>query len=945
MHILSKLFYNRSGHYMPPLQRATRLIFAKRFFSAYWLLTVGYVATGKLALVLAVPPGYASPIFPPAGIAIAAMLIGGPAILPWTFLGSFLLNLWTASSVGPGSAVTWLAAAAVIASASALQAAIGGTVLRRAVGYPAPLDNGRDLWRFLILSPVCCLTSATLSLGGLLALSAVLRPDLVTSWVSWWIGDTLGVLVVLPLMFVVAGEPRGLWRSRAGPVALPMLLFFALFVAIFVRVGTWEHDEALLEFRLLSQQIVDKVHAGLTEQEIFLEQLERSFSRPAALSRADFQHLAKNLLRRFPTIQAVKWAPRIDFANRLAFEEAQHADLPGFEIQEADPSGRRRRAAERDQYYPVTYVEPLKGNEHIIGFDLFSEAGRRTAIEQAITAGSVTTTPPIRLVQENGDQPGILLIFPVHEGPNGPGVVSVALRMGTFVTGIIAPAGSILNVRLVDVGQKKALYSGFAPSAGDTASYEDTFGFGGRHYRVETVPSASYLEQHRRWQSWVVLVAGVVSTGFLGALLLLGTGYTRRVETVVNERTRDLETVNQRLQLEVKEREQAEAALRQAQRMEAIGQLTGGIAHDFNNLLTVVSGNAALLHDNAPDDVIARRASAIIRAAERGVRLTRQLLAFSRRQTLRPEAVDLRQRTHEIGEMLSRSLREDIEIAVEIPENLWPVTVDPAEFELALLNLGVNARDAMPNGGRFHVEARNVSFRSGHAGSEGLVGDFVALRLSDTGAGMTPEVLAHAFEPFFTTKEVGLGSGLGLSQVYGLAKQSGGAALIESEVGRGTAITLFLPRATKMSAEPCSAMSHVVPAAEPARILVVEDDDEVAEATAELLHDIGFQAVRVRDGKAALAALDGSPTIELVMSDIVMAGGMSGLELARTLRERRRELPVVLATGYSQYALQAVKEGFTLVEKPYRRDALAASLRAAARRARRPEGEAEPLSR
>jgi signal transduction histidine kinase/CheY-like chemotaxis protein/integral membrane sensor domain MASE1 len=936
------VFYSTFAPYVPLFRHAIRLILTKRPISAYWLLTPGYIVTGKLALLLAVPPGYASPIFPPAGIAIAAMLIGGPATLPWTFLGSFLLNLWTGSSVGYASAVIWLTVAAVIASASALQAAIGGTVLQRAIGYPAPLDNERDLWRFLILSPVCCLTSATLSLGGLLTLGAVPLSDLVTNWVSWWIGDTLGVLVVLPLMFVIAGEPRRLWRSRAGPVALPMLLFFALFVAIFVRVRTWEHDEALLEFRLLSQQIVDKIHAGLTEQEIFLEQLERSFSRTTPLSRADFQHLTKNLLQRFSTIQAVKWAPRIDFSHRVMFEEAQHADLPGFEIREVNRSGQRRRSAERDKYYPVTYVEPPKGNEHIVGFDLVSEAGRRAAIEQAIGTGRVATTPPIRLVQADGDQAGILLIFPVNEGPNGPGVVSVALRMGTFVSGIVAPVDPILNVRLVDVEQDNELYSGFGLLADSAAAYEDTFDFGGRHYRIETVPTALYLQQHRRWQSWGVLVAGVVSTGLLGALLLLSTGYTRRVETVVDERTRDLETVNQRLQLEVREREQAEAALRQAQRMEAIGQLTGGIAHDFNNLLTVVSGNAALLHDNAPDDVIARRASAIIRAAEQGVRLTRQLLAFSRRQTLRPESVDLRQRTHEIAEMLSRSLREDIEIAVDIPENLWPVMVDPAEFELALLNLAVNARDAMPSGGRLHVKAQNLLFCPGDAAPEGLIGDFIAMTLSDTGTGMTREVLAHAFEPFFTTKEVGVGSGLGLSQVYGFAKQSGGAALIESELGQGTSISLFLPRATNISTNPCPAASDAVLATARARILLVEDDDGVAEATAELLRDIGFQVLRVRDGKAAFAALDRNSTIELVMSDIVMPGGISGLELARALREHRPELPVVLATGYSQYALQAVKEGFRLVEKPFSREVLAAAIRAAAEPSGRAGSKAPP---
>jgi signal transduction histidine kinase/CheY-like chemotaxis protein len=900
------------------------------------LLTLAYVVTGKLALMLAVPPGYASPIFPPAGIAVAAMLIAGRVTLPWTFLGSFLLNLWIGYSLGHRLDEHGFAAAIVIAAASTLQAAGGGSALRHAIGYPAPLDNSRDLSRFLLLAPVICLISASLSLSGLSALGVVKPADLAESWVSWWIGDTLGVLVVVPLTLVLAGEPRELWRSRLRPVALPILLSFVLFTAIFIRVSSWEHDGTLLEFRILSQQMVDKIRTGLEQQDVFLEQLERSFSGRAALSQSDFAHHVESLLQRFPVLQAVEWAPRIDATRRARFEAAQQPDSPGFAIRELGPSGELRRAGERALFYPVTYVEPSHGNEQAVGFDLTSDSDRKAAVEQAINTGSVAATAPIRLVQEQGEEAGILLIFAVHDGSNGAGVVLVVLRMGTFTESILAPVNAMISVRLVDLERDKALYGGFSLAPG-AVSYQDVFAFGGRRYSVQTIPTALYLAQHRGWQSWAVLVAGVFSTGILGALLLLGTGYTRQVEKMVEERTRDLESVNQQLQLEIKERQQAEAALRQAQRLEAIGQLTGGIAHDFNNLLMVVSGNAGLLNENARDDAVRRRASAIMQAAERGQRLTRQLLAFSRRRTLRPEPVDLRQRLHEIVEMLSRSLPEDIEVTVEMPEDIWPVVIDRAEFELALLNIGVNARDAMPRGGQFRIEARNAALYAGDMASNGLSGEFVAVTLSDTGSGMTEEVLERAFEPFFTTKEVGVGSGLGLSQVYGFAKQSGGTAVLASAVDVGTSITLFLPRATKTSVALHSGEADAVLSATRVRILLVEDDREVAAVTAELLQEIGCQAVSVYDGRAALAMLERDVKIDLVMSDIVMPGDISGIELARMLRDRRPDLPVLLTTGYSKYARQVVDEGFELIEKPYARDMLAASIqRAAARRQHAP---------
>ncbi|HEV2302555.1 MAG TPA: CHASE domain-containing protein [Stellaceae bacterium] len=896
----------------------------------YPALTLAYVLSGKLGLLLAVPPGYATAIFPPAGIAVAAMLVGGWASLPGTFFGSFLLNLWVGGGVSESVGAAVLAAF-VIAAGSAAQAAIAGEALRRAIGYPMRLDHGRELARLLLLVPICCLTSATLSLAGLAMLGVIRPEDLAGSWITWWIGDTLGVLVLLPLVLVIAGEPRSLWRSRGLSVALPMVLFFALFVAIFVLVSRWEHDAALLEFRMLSQQLVDRLRTGLDEQDVFLLQLQRSFSGPAALSRADFRSLVEDFRRRFPTVQAIEWAPRVERAERVRFEAAQQAELPGFAIREIGPAGAPRVAGERPQYYPVTYVEPYAGNQKAVGFDLASSPDRAAAAARAEASRTVAATPPIRLVQETGKEPGVLLLRAVRTGPNGPGLVLVVLRMGTFMRGLLASERSQLDARLVDVARHAILYNPAWRGSGG-ADFAREVDFGGRRFMLRTAPTAAYVARHRMWQSWAVLVTGVFSTGLLGALLLLGTGYARRIETVVDERTRDLETVNSRLQQEIRERRQAEAALRQAQRMEAIGQLTGGIAHDFNNLLMVVSGNAALLAQSAPDEAARRRAAAIAAASERGERLTRQLLAFSRRQTLRPEAIDLTQRMREIGEMLARSLREDIAVNLDLPDSLWPVVADPAEFELALLNIGVNARDAMPEGGRFRVTARNVSFAAGEAEEDGLVGDFVELTLSDSGVGMEPEVKAHAFEPFFTTKEIGAGSGLGLSQVYGFARQSGGGATIASGPGEGTAIRLFLPRAsaTPEAAPTAVARASEAPAPAPARALLVEDDPEVAEVTVELLRDLGYEAVTAANGRAALELLQRDPAVAIVLSDIVMPGGTSGVDLARHLRQHRPELPVVLLTGHSRSAAQLVAEGFVLLEKPYRRDDLAAVIRAAA---------------
>jgi PAS domain S-box-containing protein len=493
-------------------------------------LPVAYIATGRLGLFLAISPGYATAFFLPAGIAVAAMLMAGMVTLPGTFIGSFVLNLWIGYAAGHELDATNIAAAVTIGFASTLQAGIGGTILRKVVGYPAPLDNPRDLLFFLLLTPVVCAMSATISIGGIWTLGVIQSADLIVNWMTWWVGDTLGVLVALPLVLVLAGQPRMLWRLRFWYVAVPMILCVAVFVAIFIRVRSWEERQSLLAFQMRSQQLADSVKAALQEQSLFLDQLSSAFvNRRDAVTPVDFHGLVEGLLQRFPMIQAVEWAPKIGFNERDAFEHSRQQDLPGFEVRERGQSGQIRPAGERGEYYPVTYLEPIVGNEAATGFDLASDVVRKTAIDAAVRSGSVIATEPIRLVQERGQEGGVLLIRSVSDGPTGPGVVLVVLRMGSFTNALSSTVGSTLKLRFIDQNSPHLFFGNFPASM--NPAYEAALTFGTRQYLLQTVPSSSYLVRHQGWQSWMVLAAGVLATGLLGAFLMLGTGYAYRLRS------------------------------------------------------------------------------------------------------------------------------------------------------------------------------------------------------------------------------------------------------------------------------------------------------------------------------------------------------------------------------------------------------------------------------
>ena len=360
---------------------------------------------------------------------------------------------------------------------------------------------------------------------------------------------------------------------------------------------------------------------------------------------------------------------------------------------------------------------------------------------------------------------------------------------------------------------------------------------------------------------------------------------------------------------------EAREQLAMAQKMEAIGKLTGGIAHDFNNLLMIIGGSAQLFR-RLLDPKLPRAIEALQSAAKRGETLTRQLLTFSRRQHLSPTVVDLNASIRNMRPMIESSLRGNIVYKETINPSLWPVKVDLAELELAIVNIAVNARDAMPNGGVFALTAENVTVNNRE---DGQSGDFVAIEFSDSGTGIPPELLSKIFDPFFTTKEVGKGSGLGLSQVYGFAHQAGGTVRAESKVGLGTAITIYLPSYAGVEVE-APKISEAARAQRP-MVLIVDDSAEVGEVTSSLFEHLGYDTVYCDSAEAALRLLADGTKIDLIFSDIVMPGTMDGVGLASEVQVRYPHLPVILTTGYSD-AAQAAPPSLPILRKPFDADAL-----------------------
>jgi signal transduction histidine kinase len=397
------------------------------------------------------------------------------------------------------------------------------------------------------------------------------------------------------------------------------------------------------------------------------------------------------------------------------------------------------------------------------------------------------------------------------------------------------------------------------------------------------------------------------------------------LEAVVADRTREREVVLKQLH--------------ESQKMESIGQLTGGVAHDFNNLLAVILGSLSLLKKGLSDDPrTSRLLDGAIQGAERGATLTKRLLAFARRQELKLEAIEIQKLIPDLLDFLRQSVGPTISIEVDIPEDIQPVKIDANQFELALMNLAVNARDAMPTGGVLTISCRDESVSSGSGFPKDLPkGDYVRVSVADTGSGMSEATLAKAREPFFTTKGIGKGTGLGLSMVHGLTAQSGGAMTIASEVGKGTVVNLWLPRAQREDVRRAPVLSPFVTNANDgrgSRILVVDDDSLVSMNTAYMLADLGHSVLEAPSGAHALQMLEADAHFDVIVTDYAMPG-MTGLELAKKIKLKHPRMPIVIATGYAELPPH-VTLGFPRLSKPYTQQQLAEVIETASRLSPRP---------
>ena len=612
---------------------------------------------------------------------------------------------------------------------------------------------------------------------------------------------------------------------------------------------------------------------------------------------------------------------------------------------------------------PVIFAEPPNPrNQAAIGFDVMSDPVRREMVERARDTGRSAASARIQLVQEidKDKQAGFLVAMPVYAGGGIPADVAERRRLFVgFVFGAFRAKdlfGSIVPAE-VEEDAAFAIYDGppsnatllfqSTPATDQVESKpytrESTLEISGRAWTVVFTSRAAPDRTSTLSEAWFVAGIGLIAT----VLLSLAAHQQRRaqreiyelnatLETRVDERTQDLQRANAQLRQADEDRAKLDEQLRQSQKMEAVGQLTGGLAHDFNNLLAGITGSLELMQTRMSQGRLGdldRYMTVAQGAAKRAAALTHRLLAFSRRQTLTPKPTNVNGLIGGMEDLIRRTIGPQIALEVVGAAGLWPALIDPGQLENALLNLCINARDAMPDGGRITIETANKWLDRPAAIKHAIPeGQYLTLCVTDTGTGMAPEVIARVFEPFFTTKPIGQGTGLGLSMIHGFAQQSGGQVRIYSEVGQGTTVCLFMPRhyGEADGEDAALTLTQAARAEQGETVLIVDDEPSVRMLVTEVLEDLGYTAIEAADSVAGLKLLHSNVRIDLLVTDVGLPGGMNGRQMADAGRERRPDLGVLFITGYAENSVIGhghLEPGMQVLTKPFAMEALATRIK------------------
>jgi len=1143
----------------------------------YWLkhnftVALGIIVVGYIGTLLSTPPSTASPIWPPAGLALAVMLVYGRAILPGIYIGALLLNTYSFLDFStPESLAPSFISGLITCFGLCLQVSFGTYLINRFIGKENPLiDDPKIIYFFFLAAPVSSIVSASIGIATVFYQGFITVEEIPISWLTWWVGDCIGVIIFTPIILAFIAKPKALWKVRRKLVSYPLLIMFILIVAMF-QYNQYKETERISS---VFERQVNKFHALFSNEILHHietnEVLKGFFDSSQSTTAKEFNTFTQAFFNKKHNIQALEWISYVPLKQRKEFENSTEINLI---IREPNNSKEMVRAAEREAYFPITYVQPLDDNKRALGFDVGTNSKALAAILKAKKSGETTITEPIQLVQDIDKKTGFVLYSPVYhkntlsdDTPQLKGFTAMVFRIVDEIDKITAEFPDVqLFIKIQD--QKNKIYSNFKETKRtglNLLSLQKTIQIqvANHNWSIVYQPSSDFYHNHISWTIWWLFLGGFIITSLTGIGLLMLSGRTIRTEELVRLRTQDLAKSEERWQFalegnrqgvwdwniqtsdvffsirwkqmlgyeaqdvdskltswdklihpddkektyeilnkhferqtpffenehrllckdgtykwtvgrgmvvswtednkplrmigtqtdiseqknaqaalelseelfrtmfeeaplgvalidsitgqiyqvnsrfadiagrtkqemlvldwmtithpddvqedldnmallnageisgfnmikryrhpdgvyvwinmtiapmtvsdkkcprhlcmieDISEQRKTEEALRRAQKMDAVGQLTGGIAHDFNNILNIILGNIDLLKLTVDmDDKGRKRLDTITKSAKRAANLTKQLLSFTRNKAVKVASTNINEVVLAMNNMIMRSITPQVEVEHILVDNLWLTEIDQGDFEDAVLNLVINARDAMAGSGQLIIETSNKSFDARDCLVMNLgiePGDYVAFSISDNGEGILPEQQEHIFEPFFTTKPQGKGTGLGLAMVFGFCQRSKGNINVYSEPGKGTTFRIYLPKAKENHQDIVLKHEHAEKQLKGREtILVVDDEEDLVELVQVSLEALGYKVVTATNGKQGLEQLNNNPSIDLLFSDVVMPGGINGYQLAQQAKAKNASLKILLTSGFQEKVVtETNKTEFdnNLLSKPY----------------------------